>query len=965
MSGSSLGSEAAAATATPLVKVTGRVYEWLRAKVGTVQLGYQRIVVPVNQGFDTFVEEVGHEFPEATKLDKADWEALFHAIMGPCQAQRQQTWQDSIEPEMVRTYRLRELEFTQPYIGDDVPAEFESYIDKCWKQYCIERSNYSRKFVYPCTTIVQSSGFGKSRLLRELALSTRAKDARMKVLYVCVREGFSSGYPVRTAAWPEDLFPFVSLHRNSNYYFQERLSSCLQTVFHNAMRDWDSVGDYCFAHLELLTQGNSTYDRLTRKIPDTSADQTDQCASFEQRRILVLALDEARQLLETSQQDPTGWFRRLGPALDLANAALARKYGRFAGIFAVLVDTNPMIATLIPSSSSSRETTADNDVLFPPFVLTQTMDVFLDADMKQKCKEGAVTTGSEFYRELVQRGKEEMRNSLADMGRPLWQQYKIAKGEPGSLKDEWNDLLALAACKLVVGQAPYQVTKRDSSSLYGVPALLCRLGIRPCSWSPLASRVVADHMAVLSHVSPARDEFVSSYSSEPILAFGAARVWYESYKVNCRGYIEESRRPLLERLILPKLAPMLHREMLDTDSVGELVARIVLLLAMDTIGVVVSDVETKRCYDGEFYSVATFLRTLSGDSTEVLVGENKTDVPLVDDLLAPWKEWKVGFSHFVQLSTEPSEEVLWAMLARRAACALPRDFGSIDLLIPIFKDSTVSMILIEVNSCENGDSDYPTSALLHTRPGHVFRGDLKETADEDVVRVYMSLRGFESLQQYFVMDPGDERSPGLEGLQPEGGGPTPSQPPSAVTSPTVASSVASLAVAEGETSMPKAGTTQHSSPDAATGRPQRSAREALEPSTTTCPSRFKKYPIVLCVRGLEGWHAMGRTAYSWGKEVCVVSQGVADQLKALLTPQGKLRTLVEAGLEADLHLWNLNFRRKHSEVMDIAMRPMAETVLVNKWQPITQGGHSVVPSETGRAEATSVRPQADTSVRAT
>ncbi|RLN93884.1 hypothetical protein BBJ28_00011898, partial [Nothophytophthora sp. Chile5] len=267
MSGSSLGSEA---TATPLVNVTKSVHKWLSAKVGTVQWVHQKIVVPVDQGFDTFVAEVGQTFPEAARVDKADWGALFHAIMGPCQAQHQQTQQRSIRPEMVRTYRLRELEFTQPYIGDDVPAEFESYIDKCWKQYCIERSNYSRKFVYPCTTIVQSSGFGKSRLLRELALSTRAKDARMKVLYVCVRGGSSSGYPVRTSEWPDALFPSVHLEYVSDYCLEEQLSSCLQTVFHNAMRDWDSVGDYCFAHFELLTQGNFTYDRLTRKIPDTS-----------------------------------------------------------------------------------------------------------------------------------------------------------------------------------------------------------------------------------------------------------------------------------------------------------------------------------------------------------------------------------------------------------------------------------------------------------------------------------------------------------------------------------------------------------------------------------------------------------------------------------------------------------------------------------------------------------------------
>ncbi|RLN95151.1 hypothetical protein BBJ28_00023222, partial [Nothophytophthora sp. Chile5] len=647
--------------------VTEHVREWLSNKFGTVMQEKQKIFVSNVEGRHIFTHKVFGAFPKAVELEDTDLDALFHATMDRYQPQRQQNQRPAKMD--ANTRQLRKREFTQPYIDDGIPAQFESYIDNCWKHYCTSES--AEETMYPYTTIVQSSGFGKSRLLRELAFRTKETgDPTMKVLYVCVRQGSSSGYPEKTAQWRKALFP-SAIGNKLDFELQNELSSRLQTVFHNAMLDWDSVGDYCFAHFTDSTQGKFTYDKLTRD-DETSANRTDQCDSFEHRRILVLALDEARWLLKTSQADPTGCFQRLRRALNPANTALARDYGKFAGIFAVLVDTNSKISNFTPPPTrdpSSREAKTGESILFPPFVLTHTMDVFLDADMKQK-RGGGVSTSSEFYREFVQRDTEAMRSGLADMGRPLWQQYKIAKGEQHSRDGEWGKLLALAAKKLVGGQPLSLVAKGAPNGLCGVAALLCRLGIRPYSWSPLASRVVADYMAVLSYVSLTHDQFVSSYSSEPILAFGAARVWYKSVTVNSAGSTETSSRHLLEQLILPELTTMLHREVLDTGGIGELVARIVLLLAMDATGVVVSGDEAKRCYAGEFYSVATFLRTLSGDSTVVLVGENKTDVPLVDDLLAPWGAWKVGFSHFVQLSKEPSEEVLWAMLARRAACAL-------------------------------------------------------------------------------------------------------------------------------------------------------------------------------------------------------------------------------------------------------------------------------------------------------
>lgn len=89
------------------------------------------------------------------------------------------------------------------------------------------------------------------------------------------------------------------------------------------------------------------------------------------------------------------------------------------------------------------------------------------------------------------------------------------------------------------------VAEGNASILGGVTALLCHVGIRLYSWSSLASLMVADYVAVLAHMSFTHDQFVSTYSSDPILTFGAAKVWHETADVKT-GDNKVVKRPLLE-----------------------------------------------------------------------------------------------------------------------------------------------------------------------------------------------------------------------------------------------------------------------------------------------------------------------------------------------------------------------------------------------------------------------------------
>jgi hypothetical protein len=90
-------------------------------------------------------------------------------------------------------------------------------------------------------------------------------------------------------------------------------------------------------------------------------------------------------------------------------------------------------------------------------------------------------------------------------------------------------------------------------------------------------------MAVLAYVTHEHDRHVVSYSSDPVLTFGASFLWHVK---------SDNNQTALSRFILPQFYKSLMQEVVDTGGIGEFVARIILLLAMDACGVA-----EKRCAD--------------------------------------------------------------------------------------------------------------------------------------------------------------------------------------------------------------------------------------------------------------------------------------------------------------------------------------------------------------------------------
>ncbi|KAG3109339.1 hypothetical protein PI125_g11019 [Phytophthora idaei] len=124
-----------------------------------------------------------------------------------------------------------ELAFTQLEYRGDACIKFREYVERCWEKYEATPGDYKTPYV----ALIQNSGFGKSRLLRELSLMTSVEQqGTMRVLYTCTRLGLSNGYPEATKKLREWLF--------GDAQTLERMTSCLEAISYYAQHNWEDIG---------------------------------------------------------------------------------------------------------------------------------------------------------------------------------------------------------------------------------------------------------------------------------------------------------------------------------------------------------------------------------------------------------------------------------------------------------------------------------------------------------------------------------------------------------------------------------------------------------------------------------------------------------------------------------------------------------------------------------------------------
>jgi hypothetical protein len=549
-------------------------------------------------------------------------------------------------------------QFVSPYIDrSGMLQRFTTYIATCLDTF--QKAPYSN--FAPYVSLVQSSGYGKSRLLRETA-------KQIVRLYICLRPETSNGFPGRTSRAEQALFGNMQTVKNRDEYVVTLIKR-LTVLCKNALK-WksqlvesplESSSGHSDEHDKVIKSALFPSERLAQ-LWDLREIVSDALAHAQASppgapSSMILALDEARELLLPVQEIGVSRFRLLREALRKFSMPLAET--RIYGLIAVFVDTNSNIQNFTPNlqeDHSAREGVHWDEMnykdlgLFHPFIIGETFDIHLKEQVHEDL---SAVVGSREY---------------LNAGRPLV-----------SMECSFEFLQR----KLLGGKA----TITPELSL-GV--VLCRVAAFVCPRHSLAVDLVAGHMATLLACDVERKGILSTYAAEPKLAIAAAMLWNEHELFFPR------------RHGIPALQSALASGALSQGIRGE----ILLLLAFDAA------CKTTSAAYGDCVDLVKVLEQL-------LPSDSAVDLNQV----VPQSLWsaKVACCQFVELAHEFSSKTRILLAERHCGACFREGHRGANAVIPILATEH-GFLMIQfknLSSCQThcGYSSIASEELL---PSNVF-----------------------------------------------------------------------------------------------------------------------------------------------------------------------------------------------------------------------------------------------------
>ncbi|CAG8464774.1 6655_t:CDS:2 [Diversispora eburnea] len=422
-----------------------------------------------------------------------------------------------------------EKAFNVDYVDHDgMINKFLIYLNRKHKTW----NNNTNHYV-PYTTIFQSSGYGKSRLIKEVA-------KQIPTIYLCLRDITSTGYPPRTSAGA-DLFERVNkdLKEGEEWRFLYILQAIIEcfneeliTCGCNTQKFWDKQMDASFCEkVWTKIQGRSkNWRNILESEVNNKCDFITKNNPSDNVRFLF-CIDEARALISPSKGHNISPYRLFRRAL--------RKV-KWNGFFTLLLGTLSRISNFVPPKSldpSHRDIDDLSLELFYPYFRLTTMDA------------------------LHKNNSEDEHINLAKYGRPLYMSYlQSCPNDPQAI----NNLMNLLKRKLLGGANHFENSRKDISSL-AILSSLIGLDISP--QSQLASELVASHMATCLAVSEDREQLIIVYPSEPLLSEAA----FELLSTSALSQI------------LNQFSTLLKKGIVEPDPRGEIVARIILVLVANRL----------------------------------------------------------------------------------------------------------------------------------------------------------------------------------------------------------------------------------------------------------------------------------------------------------------------------------------------------------------------------------------------
>jgi hypothetical protein len=543
----------------------------------------------------------------------------------------------------------------------------------------ISEAYYSQTDSYyvPYVVISQRSGYGKSRLVKEMAHHT-------PTIYFCSRKSESTDFPLGFP--PDEWFsPAFTLAKSSEeliVYSEFVLLSSLKLMLEFNLDNQTLIDSQVFPPSDF-------HDTLHKIINPASFSQkelfpiVEQIRSFEMKDLefpILFVFDETfflLQKLDHIKTDKPDDIQTLFRAFRRALKLLVVEYDLPFQIFGIFLDTSPKISNFVPVLQSGLSTRSLLLELIPVYYGMETFDCFYKATLAtQECQ----LTVSYL---LTRFGCE----SYYLYGRSIWgSQCMLTISGDGTVKEDKDKfILDLAIGKLSCPRLSRQY-------------LVCFL--QRCGWSGkpsfgMTEQLLASHMATLCYVSHSRTTLALTYPSEPILSEAAAHITGTK-----RGYL----------IGVKKMLKFVRTSQLNTGSIGELVARLLCLFAVDSA--------RKTKYGNHVSKPVSVLEFLEG------LVHSSYHQPILSTISPKIANSVLNFNHFIFRSSKSLFMLGLAdpALRRCAAFSCKPLHRGIDLAIPILsEENEPSFIFIQANNTTSTlSTDTLSLCLYKMKPQYAF-----------------------------------------------------------------------------------------------------------------------------------------------------------------------------------------------------------------------------------------------------
>ncbi|OAV95082.1 hypothetical protein PTTG_26803 [Puccinia triticina 1-1 BBBD Race 1] len=416
------------------------------------------------------------------------------------------------------------------------------------------------EYLAPYTALIGPSMCGKTRLLMKLS-------EYVCVIYICLRERGSSGQPPRSVLADEMELDNKNVPKLLEHYY--RLLAAIFDVVADFFLSRTAGRDEKQLLLEWSNYNHESGDRLAtevrQRMEEISLQESAALTIFTDKLKklasstsfisnpklkILLGFDEARALIKQGTKDDQNlpYFRILRRVLSQVPSTPNLEF------CALFTDTTSKVANFVPalhndpSARPPPDSNQESKKLYPPIYAIGTFD--------SKVSSSPPTTWDELLSP----------RRLFSYGTPFFRIYvETAEQPPESLP---INVIAENVRKMAIEKLLCSSRELERLSEGQIFALLgCTIQPQIYEAAKLNSELVSSHMAQCLYISPTRERLISEYPSQYTLSVAANHFLAgddDSKLISC----------------IKALTSFMQQGLISSGNSGELVSRIILLLAM-------------------------------------------------------------------------------------------------------------------------------------------------------------------------------------------------------------------------------------------------------------------------------------------------------------------------------------------------------------------------------------------------